>query len=303
MNALRISAKLQSFELLLIALVVIAWATAVSVVGLTLFDYTTRFPACFGLTNMPGPECRGASSSFGGWDQTAELLLWAVLAIPVVIGSVLGAPIVSREVEHGTAQLTWSICPSRLSWLIFRIAPLLIFVTATLFAAAVGGEVLQYIRLGGEDPGFLRFDQRGLLVLTRGFAVFSMAILVGTLVGRVLPAVLLAVVVSVAVLLGSIVVLDAWRRTEALVVDLKSPEAEALLLGALVLEPVAILPDGTITAEMTAELPEGTNFDAVRLITRHRYGLWVAREAALDGVLSLVALSAAIVGLQNRRPL
>ncbi len=303
MTALRISAKFQRFELLLIAIVLLAWALAVGVVGLTLHDYTSRFPDCFGLTNSPGPACRGASASFGAWDQTAELLLWAVLAIPVAVGSVLGAPIVSREVEHGTAQLSWAISPSRLYWLAFRIAPVLIFVLATMLVAAVGGEFLQRVRLGGEDAGFLRFDQRGLLVVTRGVAVFGVALLIGTLIGRSLPALLISLVVSVVVLVGSIAALDAWRRTEAVVVEFTSPGAESVLVGALLLEPVAILPDGTVTADMIHELPEGTNFDAVRIIPQDRYGVWVMREAAIDVVLSVVVLAGAIVALKNRRPI
>jgi hypothetical protein len=303
MTALRISAKFQTIELLLVAGVTLAWAIGAAIVGVTLTGYVRSFPSCFGLTEVAGPECAGASLAFGGWDQTAELFLWAVLAFPVVLGSVLGAPIVSRELEAGTAQLSWSINPSRGSWLRFRLAPVLLIGAGALSIAAIGGELLQIVRLAGDEPGFLRFDQRGVPVLARGLAAFSVSLFVGTVVGRSLPAVLIAMIVSTTILLGSVTALDAWRRTESQVVDVTSSDAQSVLRGALILESVVILPDGTVTTEMSQVWPDGTRFSAVRAISGDQYWLWVTRELGILLVVTLAAWVGLLTVLRNRRPL
>ncbi len=300
---LRLARRLQRFELTALAIAVAAWAAAAVFIAWRLSGFVAEYPDCFGLTTTTAAYCEDASLLFGPWDQTAEALLWLVLGLPLLIGVVLGSPIVAREIEAQTAQLAWSYSLSRVRWLAGRTVP--IAIGAILLFAAIGlaGEALAVARLGGDDPGFQRFDQRGVLVVFRGLVALSVAVLLGAWLGRTLPAILAAAALSAFLVFGLVVALDIWRRAEAQIVEQNSPAADVILPNAMILEPVAILPDGTVVSDRRAELPEGVSFDALRVIPSTEYWTWVGREAAGLAVLATSTLLAAALVVRRRRPL
>lgn len=298
-----LSYRLQRFEIVALAVGVAVWAVAALVVAWRLAGYDAEFPDCMGLIATTAAYCEDASLQFGPWDQTAEVLLWLVLGGPLLIGVVLGAPIVAREVEDQTAQIAWSFSLSRVRWLIGRILPIAAAGILLFIVLGLAGEILTVARLGGDDPGFQRFDQRGLIVVVRGVVALIAAVLLGAVLGRTLPAILVAIGLTAVLVFGQVVALDAWRRTESTVVDQTSPDAGPILTNAMILEPVAVLQDGTIVSDRKAELPDGVSFDALRIIPSSEYWTWVARETA--GLLAIsggLLLTTAVV-VRRRRPL
>lgn len=133
----------------------------------------------------------------------------ALAFIPMISGLLLGSVLVSREIEHRTAQLSWSLSASRRRWLAERVLPVAALLAVLLGALAVAAELLQ----GASDPSvdpratLDGYGLRGLPLVARGMAVLSVAVLLGALFGRQLPALILAGALSVA---GAWVILGAF---------------------------------------------------------------------------------------------
>lgn len=303
MNWLRLAWRLQRFEITVLAAASLVWVAAAGVITWQLSGYAAQFPDCFGLTTLSAPYCEDASLQFAPWDQTGEALLWLVLAMPLVFGVVLGSPVVAREIEQGTAQLAWAHATTRGRWLTGRVVPTALALGVLLALVASVAEALEVARLGGENPGFQRFDQRGVLVVLRGLLCFGLAVLTGILLGRTLPALLAAAVISGIVIFGLVFGLDVWRRAESVIVETNSPAAEQVLPLAMVLDPVAVLDNGTVVTDRSAELPDGESFDALRIIPGDQYWTWIGRESAALALCAALAGIAALANVRRRRPL
>lgn len=300
---LRLALRLERSELVALTLVVAGWAAAALVIAWRLRGFDAEFPDCLGLVGTTASYCEDASLQFGPWDQTAELLLWVALGLPILIGVILGSPIVAREIEEQTAQIAWSFSSSRVEWLLGRTVPVAVAAALLLAVVALSAEVLTVARLGGDDPGFQRFDQRGVLVVVRGLAALTAGLLIGAWFGRTLPAILAASALGLFVVFGVTVALDTWRRAESIVIEQNSPAADAVLPTAMIIEPVAILPDGTVVSDRNAELPAGVSFDALRVVPGSDYWRWVGRESAAVSVISTVMFIGATAITRRRRPL
>ncbi len=299
----RLAWRLQRFEIASLALAALAWIVTAGVITWRLYGYVELYPDCFGLTTRSAPYCEEASLQFAPWDQTGEALLWFVLAIPIVFGVVLGSSIVAREIEEGTVQLAWAYSRSRTGWLGRRLLPVALALLVLLTAVAVAAEVLTVARLGGENPGFQRFDQRGVLVVLRGLVAFAVGLLLGTWLGRTLPTVLAATAISAILVFGLVFGLDAWRRSEAVIVEMNSAAADEILPLAMILDPVAVLADGTVITDRSADLPPGEAFDALTVLPGSAYWAWIAREAAALLLMVAGILAATTVAVRHRRPM
>lgn len=162
-------------------------------------------------------------------------------------------------------------------------------------------DLLAVARLAGADPGFNDLDQRGLIVPLRGLVAFSLAVWIGALVGQVLPAILASIpaFVLVLVVIGSS--LGPWRVAESIVLPFGQG---AIMPGALVIESVAILPDGTVVPEELVDgLPEGSFVDAARVLPATAASTWIARETIALAIVSLLASAGALATIKRRRPI
>jgi hypothetical protein len=138
----------------------------------------------------PDGGCASLSEQFSGQFLglgTASLLL---LFLPVLAGLFWGAPLVAREVEHGTHRLVWTQGVTRLRWATVKLALVgggVVLVAAT-YALLVGWWIAPLNDATGYRFTWLFFDQQGPVLV--GYAVFAFAlgVLVGTLTGKVLPA-------------------------------------------------------------------------------------------------------------------
>lgn len=122
----------------------------------------------------------------------AGMLTGFMAVLPFAAGVLLGSIIISREIEHRSAQLGWSLSGSRRRWWAERVVPIGALLLLLLAGLAVAGEVLA----AAVHPGistrasFEEYGLRGLPILARGLAAFSLAVLVGAIVARQLPALL-----------------------------------------------------------------------------------------------------------------
>lgn len=292
---------LQGFELIALTLAGVALAISSLFVAAHLEGVASRHPACFGLTAVGGSDCIGAQAEFAPWEQIGENLLWIGWAAPVLVGVMWGAPIVAREIEQHTAPITWSLAVSRSRWLAGRAMPIAVATVLLLGLLGFSSELLTQARMAGDDPGFLRYDQRGVLLPLRAALAFTVALTVGAILGRTLPSLMVATAITASILVMLNLGLDQWRRVGAEVVPVGAAPGSSVDHG-LVLAPVAIMPDGSVVPEnRTDGLPDNSFTDAVLVLPASEYWLWVGREAAL--IMTLTALAAiigpAVVGRRN----
>jgi hypothetical protein len=180
--------------------------------GLRMHDVLTSsgLGECVSAHGPAGPECNALDEAFSDRFSTVESLSAVLLFVPLFGGMFLGAPLVARELEHGTHRLVWTQGVTRLRWALGKIG----FVTAAAIAVGAGFalllgwwiEPLNAVNGNRLEPGF--FDMQGAVPVA--YTVFAVAfgVLASTYVRSVLPALALTAGAFIA---ARIVVLF-WAR-------------------------------------------------------------------------------------------
>ena len=313
MGQLRLIWRMQRWELtvlvggsllLALAMAVVAWQLALSREALI---------ACYS---------QGAESLSAGCRATIEwgnLLTGAVGTLgaaatvtPFAVGLFLGAPLVSREIEHRTAPIAWSLSLSRLGWLWGRSLPVLVVIGVALLVLGQASELL--LQTAEESElGFRHYAMFGPLLAARGLVVFGIGLVVGLAIGRVLPAILVTALATVALVAGLSIGRDLLMREES-VWRAVGDQAEAAA--------VHMIYDSGFRSDATGDVitweqaynqfPEAFNqfgegippgmTSVWRIVPPERFGLYVAREiGVLAGAIVLLG-GAAVVLVGSRRP-
>jgi hypothetical protein len=132
------------------------------------------------------------SPSYAGAASTTAL---AIEILPAFIGVFLGAPLLARELETGTFRFAWTQECGRRRWLVAKLVPLAIVVTAATAAASiVTWWYLQPFISAGLISGIRspEFNVRGVDFAAWTLVAFAIGVLMGGLVRRVLPAIFVA---------------------------------------------------------------------------------------------------------------
>jgi hypothetical protein len=192
--------------LLTAATAFVAWQITVTVAGLD---------ACY-TPNVVTPSA--SCASLVQWANVlgilSPILQGATTVAPFLVGILLGAPLVAREIEKRTAPMAWSLSRSRAGWLAGRTFPLVVAIAIALLVLGQASESLIRATEPGE-LGFRQFGMHGPLVAVRAITVFGIGVAVGLLMGRVLPAILVTGLVVIALFVGLQLGRDALMRAEA----------------------------------------------------------------------------------------
>jgi hypothetical protein len=138
-------------------------------------------------------------SEFGGSISAARYLTF----LPVLAGLFVGAPLLARELEHGTHRLAWTQSLTRRRWLLSK--------TLLLGLATVaGGLVLSGLAMWWRGPfdaveGRISpsgFDIEGLVVPAYALFALAVGVLAGIVLRRTIPAVSVTLAVFIATRLG-----------------------------------------------------------------------------------------------------
>lgn len=330
----RLSFRQHRWELILVAL-----GVAVAAIGMLWFasqieGMRAASPDCLGEAPNPGffsdstpTACQAVLNAYYETTGFADMFLDASFAAPFGIGILLGAPLVAREVDGGTAQLAWSLGRSRTWWLLRRIAFIGLFVVVALGVLAVTSEILAAALAPDRNlqADFTWFGRRGWLIVARGIGALLLGILIGAMIGRVLPAILAAGLVIALAFTGLSLTADRMNAADALVrrfyVDERSVNfslADLSLDYGLVIDDAFVTYDELFRRGITATWSEnGVAFaseadylagrplgeDAQRFIPGKRYQEIAARDAATAGGLGLAALAATAFVVSRRRPM
>jgi hypothetical protein len=152
-------------------------------------------------TMMAPTPCSIASQRFhdisDGGDMSLVLLFQQI--VPFIVGIAFGAPIVAREIETGTAPLSWALAGSRVRWLLGKLGAVVLLIVPLLLIAGLAADARQGALVPGVDPHatFDFYADRGVFVVFWGLAAFFGTVALGTIFGRTMPAVMVALLVCV----------------------------------------------------------------------------------------------------------
>jgi hypothetical protein len=181
-----------------IACLVLFGALAALAVGLGI-QMRTAFrsdglPGC--LARSGGADCPAAITSFVdrfGHGAATAITNVPLLAIPGLLGVVVGAPLLGRELERGTWRLAWSQTVPRTRWLVTKLALVtggLIVFGAAVTAVMAWAHAPLYQVTSRLQP--VPFNGDGLTFTASLLCAFGLAVLAGLLLRNTIAAIVVA---------------------------------------------------------------------------------------------------------------
>ena len=280
-------------------------------------------PGCFG-SDAGGNVCQHVMEQFNGLYDLGTKLLDVGFGVPFCMGLVLGVPLVAREIDHGTADMAWTLSRSRRRWLAPRIAFVALVVIGLLGVIAIASDVVaQAIQPGSNlAADFTWYGRRGGLLVMRGLLALCIGLASGAIFGRQLPALLVAIFVSIAIFTAVSLGMDRWLETDAVAtaygVELGGGKqlgdrielANGQLASFTELDPtgrtnIAIEADGMVYTSidengLVSGDPVGRMVSLV--VPGDLYPAIVLRESGVLGGLALLAGGLAFLVVDRRRP-
>ena len=209
LTRIRLTLKQHRFETIAIAVVCLGLTAAALIEAFRLNSLNVPLsclssgqyygPASISITSPADAHCQALANAFYHLQYGTDMGLVRLLLVlaPVLAGIVLGAPLVAREIEQGTAPLSWALSGSRRRWLLGKVLAGVVLLVPLMLAIGLAAEVLE----GALDPGvdthavFNDYMMRGFVPVFWALAAFAGTFTLGTLFGRTMPALVLALVV------------------------------------------------------------------------------------------------------------
>lgn len=315
---LRLAYRFHRFEILAFGVLIVLATVGAAFVAANL-DATGYGTHCsqFGTGNPAACEAMGRA--FYDIQSSQVGPVQAILVVlPFLLGALIGAAVVGREVERGTSRLAWSLAPSRSRWFVVRVLPALGVVFVLAFVAGIALDRLVASTEPWTDPAnsFTGFGARGVVLATRATFVFAIGVTVGAIIGRAMPALIVTAVVAYAAIAGGSYVHGKILATEAVLVE-ETENGPDTSRGALFFDQRIRLADGRVVSwdelmtlypqptegyvDTSNWPPEGSMFlDLVVPGTRYRF-VELREVAALSGG-SIAALGIGALAVRRRRP-
>lgn len=197
----RLPFKMQRFEVLFVITALLVGASAAVFVRAQL-DGVGVSQECLerwmATAGEPGP----CGAMVRAWAMINESQAGKVMAsmsvLPFVGGLFIGVPLVGRELEDGTAAISWALAQSRTRWLLMRAWPFVLLLVLVLTVMATAAALLEDTRTAGgvwaspfADASFF-----GPPVVARGLAGLAVGIVVGAVIGRTLPSIITGALIA-----------------------------------------------------------------------------------------------------------
>jgi hypothetical protein len=260
------------------------------------------------------PACEAMGRAFYDIQNSQVAPVQSILIIlPFLLGALVGASLVARELERGTTRLAWSLSPSRARWFVVRVVPAIVIVFGLSFLAGVALDRLMTAVEPGTDMAnsFAGYGNRGVVLAARATFVFAIGVAVGAVMGRMLPALIVTAVIAYVGLAGGMAVHGRILASEAVLVDDATGSG---LSGAMYFDQRIRMPDGRVVTWEELSLlvpppedgstewpPAGYTYVAL-VVPGERYRSVELREVAALAGGSLVALGIGAFMVRGRRP-
>jgi len=128
-------------------------------------------------------------------------LLYPILALPLLLGVFVGAPLVAREYEQGTARLVWTQGITRRRWFYSKVL-LLSAAMVILFGALALGLLWWNQPVTPILGPWLLFDNNGIVLVAQALFGLALGVALGALIRKTVPAMGLTMALFVAVRLA-----------------------------------------------------------------------------------------------------
>ncbi len=142
------------------------------------------------LVAASSESCSGAINQFNNEFRPVLLIAIPFIFLPLFVGLFWGAPLISRELEHGTHRLVWTQGVSRGHWasVKFTLIGGTTLVVATGYGLGMSWWLNPVSQTGSSRFNPLGFDLQGVAPI--GYTLFAVAlgICAGTIWQKVLPA-------------------------------------------------------------------------------------------------------------------
>ncbi len=142
--------------------------------------------ACLiGVDDSCGRALIAFNARFGMFQQPLYL---AFLALPILSGMFIGAPLLAREFEQGTDEMVWTQGITRRKWLFIKLA---ILGSATIVMAgilAVAGQEFSSAVPDNSYNQWFSFDVQGPEFVAYALFSFALGVAGGAAIGRTVPA-------------------------------------------------------------------------------------------------------------------
>ncbi|MBM0274401.1 transporter [Micromonospora tarensis] len=135
--------------------------------------------------------CDAGYRRFGNQYSSLNLVAVLLITLPVLVGLFWGAPLVAREVEHGTHRFVWTQGVGRTRWALvkFGLVGAAVVVLAAVYGLGMSWWVDPLTQAAYEGRlGMIVFDLQGIAPI--GYTLFAVAlgVFAGTMWKRMLPA-------------------------------------------------------------------------------------------------------------------
>jgi hypothetical protein len=161
-----------------------------------------------GCTPLTASSCSTQETVFiNDYYDGAQAVAGVLQVVPILVGALVGGPMVARELETGTFRLSWTQGCGRSRWLLARLVPLAALATGA--AAAVSALFSWYYRpllqLGQDSPLAPQiFDLRGVAFAGWTLLAFTVSVFAGALTRRMIPAIVTAIAGWTGLLLAAV---------------------------------------------------------------------------------------------------
>jgi hypothetical protein len=148
-------------------------------------DYAKSQAAC-----PTSGRCLQTRISIGRLNQLLQLIGTALVAAPGLVGAFWGAPLISRELEHGTHRLAWTQSITRTRWLTVKLA---VVGGASVAATGLLSLMVTWWSTPIDRADTNRFSaglfgERNITPLGYAAFGFALGVTIGLLIRRTLPA-------------------------------------------------------------------------------------------------------------------
>jgi hypothetical protein len=154
---------------------------------------------CLGLTSKGGP-CDLLFQGFYSQHGFVQYGAPALLALQVLLGALVGGPLVAQEVEQRTHLLMWAQSITRMRWLTVKLALMLgaALLTSGALLAALNWWHSPFVQIDGSF-GTSVYDTSGPVWVATTLLALALGIFAGGLTRRTVAAILLTIALFVAI--------------------------------------------------------------------------------------------------------
>jgi hypothetical protein len=162
-------------------------------------------PSCLTAESASSVRCQTASAQWVGLRSAGMTIGYAVTALSVIAGALVGDTLLAVDLAPQSAYLPWTMGTSRRRWLLERALVLTVCCAVPCVVLALASDVAQQLMFPSVPVGesLTDYEFRGWLLPGRMTLGLCAGILAGAISGRSLTGLMLAVVLTVGVAIGA----------------------------------------------------------------------------------------------------